>query len=92
MVAVPHAVSLSVDCSAEVVDAVCHKVDAVCYDGRCSAHEGGCSDPEVVAVPPALSLKVDTVPMQLLQCQRSQMLYVVMEDAMLLKVDTASQQ
>ena len=46
----------------------------------------------MVAVPPALSLNVDAVPMQWLQCERSLMLYVVTEDAMLTKVDTASLQ
>ena len=40
MVAVPHAVSLSVNCSAEAVDALSQKMDALCCDGRGSAHEG----------------------------------------------------
>ena len=55
-------------CSAHAVVAVSHKVDVVCCDGRCSAHEGGCSEPEVVAVPPEVYLKVDAVVMQWMQC------------------------
>ena len=51
-----------------------------------------CRDPAVVAVPPALSLNLDAVSMQWLKCQRSWMLYVLMEDAMPTNVDTASLQ
>ena len=62
MVAVSHEFSLNLDFIAEAVDAVSHKVIAVCCYGRCSAHEGGGSDPAVVAVPSAVSLNVDAVP------------------------------
>ena len=72
-------------------DAVLTKVDAARCDAGCSAHEGGCSVAAVVAVPHALSLNLDAVPMQWLQCQSSQMLHFVTEDAMLMKVDIASQ-
>ena len=68
--AVPHAVSLKLDCSAEPVDAVSHKVDAACCDGVCSAHEGGCSDPAVIAETTAVSLNVAAVTMQWMQCHR----------------------
>ena len=51
MFAVPHAVSLNVDCGPRAVDAVSYKVDALCCHGGCSAHEAGYSDPAVVAVP-----------------------------------------
>ena len=46
----------------------------------------------MVVVPPGLSLNLDAVPMQWLQFQRSWMLYVVMEDSMLTKVDAVSLQ
>ena len=68
MVAVPHPVSLSVDCSAEALDPVSHKLDAVCCDGCCSAHEGGFSDPAVVAVHTEVSQNVDAVTMQWMHC------------------------
>ena len=85
MVAVPHAVSLSVDCTAKAVDSVPHKVNAVCCDGRCRAHECGCSDPAVVAVPTAVSLNVNAVPMQWMHCPSRWMKYAVTEDALPLK-------
>ena len=43
----------------------------------------------MVAVHPAPSLNVDSVPMQWLQCHRWWMQYVVTEDAVLTKVDAA---
>ena len=67
--------------------AVSHKVDAVCCDGRCSAHKGGCSFAAVVAVPPAMSSKLDAVPMQWIQCPIGWMQYVVKGDAVPMKVD-----
>ena len=94
MMAVPHAVSLSVDCSAAAVDALFHKLDAVCCDGSCSAHEGGCSDPSVVAVPTAVSLNVDAVlrqwmqcPTMWMQCPTMWMQYVLREDAVPIQVE-----
>ena len=42
---------------------------------------------QLYAVSPALSLNVDAMPMQWLQCNTRWMLYVVMEDAVLWKVD-----
>ena len=44
----------------------------------------------MVAVPPALSLNVDAVPMHWLQCDRRWMQFVVTEDALLTKVDAVS--
>ena len=41
----------------------------------------------MVAVPPAMSSKVDAVPMQWMQCPTTWMQYVVTEDAVPLKVD-----
>ena len=46
----------------------------------------------MVAVPSALSLNGDAVPMHWLQCHSRWMLYVVMEDAVLRKVDAVRQQ
>ncbi len=43
--------------------------------------------PAVVAVPPSVSLNVDAVPMQWMQCPTRWMQYVVMEDAVPTKVD-----
>ena len=54
-------------------DAVTTKVDAVRLKGlqfACSAHSVDCSFSAVVAVPPAVSMNVDAVPMQWMQCQR----------------------
>ena len=54
-------------------DAVPMKVDAVMLQGLQCAHSAtsaGCSVSAVVAVPPALSLNVDALPMQWLQCHR----------------------
>ena len=67
VVALPHAVPMSVVCSAEAVDALCHKVDARCLDGGCSDHESVCSDPAVAAVPSEVSVNVHAVPMQWMQ-------------------------
>ena len=92
MVAVPHAVSLNVDCSVEAVEAVSHKVHAVCCDGGGSAHEGGCSVFAVVEVPRAMSCKVDAVTMQWVQYPTRWMQYVVTEDAVPMKVDALSLQ
>ena len=66
--------------SAHAVASVSQKVDAVRCDGGCSAHEGECSDPAVVTVLTAVSLNVDAVWRQWLQ-------YVVMEDAVPMKVN-----
>ena len=46
----------------------------------------------VVAVTPALSLDVDAVPMPWLQCHRRWMQFVVLEEAVLMKVDAVSLQ
>ena len=67
------------------------KVDAACCAVGCSAHEGGCSDPAVVAVPTEVSLSVDAVPMQWMQCPTRFMKYVVTEDAVPMKEDAVMQ-
>ena len=54
-------------------DAVPMKVDEVILRGlqcTCSVTSAGCSVFAVAAVPPALSLNEDALPMQWLQCHR----------------------
>ena len=68
-------------CRGRAVNTVSYKAGAVCFVGRFSAHEGGCIEPAVLAVPPTVSLNVDAVPMQCMQCRTRWMQYVVTEDA-----------
>ena len=55
-------------CSAHAMAAVSQKVDAVCCVRGSSAHEGRFHDLAVVAVSSAVSLDLDAVPMQWIQC------------------------
>ena len=68
------------------MDEVSQKVDAVCCHGECSAHEGGCSDPAVVAGLPAISLNVDALLMQCMQCPTRWMQHVVTYNAVPMKL------
>ena len=71
-------------------DSVSMKDDAVTLQSlqcTCSATSSGCSVPAVVAVPPALSLNVDAVPMHCMQNLTRCMQKVVTEDAVPVKVD-----
>ena len=62
-------------------------MDAVRCVGGCSALEGGCSDPAMVAVPHAVSLNLEAVLMQCMQCPKRWMQHVVTEDAVPMNVD-----
>ena len=85
-------IALECGCRGHAVDAVSHKVDAVCFVRGCSSHESGCRELSLVAVPPTVSLNVDAVPMQCMQCSTWWMRYAGMEDAVPMKVDAVNLQ
>lgn len=71
-------------------DAVPKKVDAVILNilqCTCSATSSGCSVPAVVTEPTAVSLNMDAVSTQCMQCPTMSFQYVVMEDALPMKLD-----
>ena len=69
------------------MDAVSHKADAVCFVGGCSATSAGCTVAAVLEEPTAVSLNLDAVPMQCMQCPTMWMQHVVTEDALPLQLD-----
>ena len=74
------------------MDAVSHNAHAVCFVGGCISNSAGCSIAAVVAEPTAVSLNMDGVPMQWMQYPIMCMQYVVMGDAVPMKVDSISLQ
>ena len=76
-------------------DSVPMKDDAVILQSlqcTCSATSSGCSVPALVAGHPALCWNVDAGVMQWMQCLTRRMQYVLLEDAVPMKVDPVNLQ
>ena len=76
-------------------DSVIMKENAVILQSlqcTCSAISAGCNVPAVVAVPTSVSLKVSAVPTQWMQCTLRFMPYVVMGDAVSMRVEAVIRQ